>query len=152
MPQLSETYNQNPVLLSSGVAAETTTVYPTAHQTKNGKNVVMTVIVGTITSTGVLVLTPQYSTDGGSNYTDLTSAAVTYADTDSNKIAVFDFISIPPKVTHTRIKMARSTANVVITAVLGQATMDRKTHPIGETGASAADATVQGTKKVMIDV
>jgi hypothetical protein len=151
MPQLSETFNQNPVLLSPGVAAGTTTVYPTAHQTKNGTNIVITVIVGTITSTGVLVLTPQYSVDG-TNYTDVTAQAVTFADTDDDKIAVFDFINIPPKVTHVRVKMARTVANTVITAVLGQATDSRKTHPIGETGASALDSTVKGLKKVMIDV
>jgi len=152
MPQLSESYNQNPVVLSAGVVAGTTTVYPTAHQTKDGKNVLITVIVGTITSTGTLTLTPQYSVDGGSNYTDVTASAISYTDADSGKAAVFDFINIPPKVTHVRVKMARATANVVIAAVLGQSTKGRKTHPMGETGATALDATIEGVKKVLLDL
>lgn len=136
--------------LSNGVAAGTTTQTTSAVDVKDGEQVILAAVIGTITSTGVPVITPQYSLDG-TNYTDLTAYAVTLADTDSDKQVIFNIPKCPPTWQKMRLKIARGTANAVITFAYAILAKGRKTGPLGYTGASPLSSEIKAYTKVLAD-
>lgn len=138
------------LVLSTGVAAGQTTQTPTAVDVNGCMQVLMRVLIGSIASGGVVVITPQYSTDG-TNYTDMTDT-ITYADTDDNKLALVEFCRLGPNVKKVRVKIARTVADSAIISITAQIKNSRKIHPVGSTGASALDSTVKGVKRVSPNV
>lgn len=138
-------------VLNSGVAAGQATTLVTAHEVKDGQDILIRTLIGAIVSSGTVVVTPQYSTDG-TNYTDLTDAAISFTDADDNKLAIHEFVNLPPSVKKVRVKIVTATANGTITCVLAQVKNSRKILPVGSTGASALDSTVLGVKRIAINV
>jgi hypothetical protein len=148
---LSLTMDTDILLLSTGVAAGQTTQTPTGIETKDGQSATIIAHIGTIASTGVCTVVPQYSIDGGSNYTDVTADTITYADTDDNKLAIVEFTVIPRTVTHVRLKITRATADVTIVNVIGVRRKGRGAYPVGATGAKSANSTVKDIKRVTLN-
>jgi hypothetical protein len=148
--ELSITAESFEKVLSNGIAAGTTTEYSDAINVSESKQLVIRTHVGAITSTGTLVVTPQYSTDG-TNYTDH-ATTISYGDTDDNKVCLIEFMRIPSTVRKVRLKYVRATANSVILSVTATMREGRKIMPVGSTGASALDATIKGVKRISLNV
>lgn len=138
-------------VLNTGVAAGQATTLVTALDVKDGSQILIRTLIGTIVSTGTVTITPQYSTDG-TNYTDITAQAITFTDADDNKLAIHEFCNLPPTVKKVRVKIVTATANGTITCVLAQVKNSRKVLPVGATGASALDSTVLAVKRFPISV
>ena len=138
-------------VLNTGVAAGQATTTTTAVEVKDGSQILIRTLIGTIVSTGTVTITPQYSTDG-TNYTDLTDQAIAFTDADDNKLAIHEFCNLPPTVKKVRVKIVTATANGTITCVLAQIKNSRKILPVGATGASALDSTVLAVKRFPISV
>ena len=138
-------------VLNTGVAAGQATTLVTALDVKDGSQILIRTLIGTIVSTGTVVVTPQYSTDG-TNYTDITAQAISFTDADDNKLAIHEFCNLPPSVKKVRVKIVTATANGTITCVTAQIKNSRKVLPVGATGASALDSTVKDVKRFAINV
>ena len=106
--------------LKAAVAAGTTTQTSSGLSCNGADNFLFLVLIGTITATGVPVISVQGSTDGGSNYNDLAGTGVTLtATTDDGKIIAVEIDLPDPSFTHLRVQVTRPTANAVIDRILG---------------------------------
>jgi hypothetical protein len=143
----------NPIVLSTGVTAgdgDTQTFnYFTVAPQYDG--IFVLALLGTITSTGVATLrargsnTTTFSTSGTVNcFTDADSGSIIEAvgtnatGNDSGTLLVLDITRIGT--IYARAEMARATANIVITSVVGM-TYDSKYGPVTTyTGVASSDA------------
>lgn len=104
--------------IKAAVAAGTTTQTSSNISTNGADNFLFLILVGTITATGVPVISIQGSTDG-TNFNDLLGTGVTLtATTDDGKIIAIEIDGPLPAFTHLRVQMTRPVANAVIDRML----------------------------------